>query len=345
MAAKPVRSIAICTFQTLFTAGGAELHVESLGRELRGRGYAVEVVKAPFTWAKADLLVNALLWRLLKVEADLVIATNFPSYLVRHDNKVIWLFHQHRQLYELYGTPFSEFGSDPGDAELRRIITTADIRFISEARRIFTTSRNVAARLKKFNGIVGEPLYHPPPLYRSLTCQEYGDFILMPTRFESHKRPELFVEAMRLSRSGIKGVIVGRGPLEREVRARIEKYGLEDRVQFAGFADEATLLKLYACCSAVFYAPYDEDYGYVTLEALYARKPVLTTADSGGVLEFVTDGETGLVAEPEPGALAHSIDRLAGSRELCSRLGEAGYEKVKGISWDEVIQRLVTVPS
>lgn len=338
---KPAHSIAICSAQTLFVKGGAELHVEALERELKERGYDVEVIRIPFTWTKAELLQNALVWRLIKVKADLVIATNFPSYFIKHDNKVIWLFHQHRGLYELYGTRFSEFGNDPGDAEVRRIIAAADTRFISEARRIFTGSWNVAERLKRFNKIVGEPLYHPPPLHHSFFCQEYGDFILMPTRLESNKRPELFVEAMRLSRSRIKGVIVGRGPLEQELRKRVKTYGLRDRVQFAGYVDEATLLKLYASCSAVFYAPFDEDYGYVTLEAFYARKPVITTADSGGILEFVTDGETGLVAETDPGALSLAIDQFAGSQELCRRLGEAGHERIKGISWDDVIRQLV----
>ena len=334
-------SIAICTFQTLFTTGGAELHVSAIERELRERGYRVDVVRLPFSWVKADLLQQALVWRMIRVEADLVIATNFPSYFVKHDNKVIWLFHQHRQLYELYGSAFSAFGSDPGDAEVRRIIAGADTRFIREARRVFTTSQNVAERLRRHNGIVAESLYHPPPLFRSLHGRKYGDFILMPTRFEAHKRPELFIEALRLSRSKIKGVLVGRGPLEDDLRQRVADYGLEDRIRFAGFVDEPTLVDLYADCRAVMYAPYDEDYGYVTLEAFYARKPVITTPDSGGVLEFVGDGATGLIVESTPDALAAAIDRLAESPELCRRLGEAGHARVRNISWDDVVKRLV----
>jgi glycosyltransferase involved in cell wall biosynthesis len=199
----------------------------------------------------------------------------------------------------------------------------------------------VAERLKRHNGIVGEPLYHPPPLFRSLACEGYGDFILMPTRLESHKRPELLIEALRLCRSDIRGVLVGGGSLESDLRRRVEKYGLEDRIAVTGFADDATLLELYARCRAVLYPPYDEDYGYVTLEAFLAAKPIITTTDAGGVLEFVTDGATGLVSEPSPEGLARAIDRLAGSVELCRRLGEAGRETVRRISWDHVIRRLL----
>lgn len=341
MPLKSSPSIAICALQTLFMRGGAELHVSALERELKERGYAVEVIRLPFSWAKADLLQQALVWRLLKIDADLVIGTNFPSYYVKHDNKVVWLFHQHRAVYDLYGTAFSAYGAAPDDSQIREIIGAADTRLITEARRVFTTSRNVAERLLRYNGVVGEPLYHPPPLFRSLAFEDYGDFVLMPTRFEAHKRPELLVEALCRCRSDIRAVIVGTGPQEADLRRRVGEHGLERRVEFAGFVDESTLVKLYAGCRAVLYAPYDEDYGYVTLEAFLSRKPVITTHDSGGVLEFVTDGVTGLVTEPSPEALGRAIDQLADSVGLCRRLGAAGHEAVKGITWDHVIRRLL----
>ena len=53
------------------------------------------------------------------------------------------------------------------------------------------------------------------------------------------------------------------------------------------------LIELYANALAVVYAPIDEDYGYVTLQAFLAGKPVITSSDSGGVLEWVEDGVTG----------------------------------------------------
>jgi glycosyltransferase involved in cell wall biosynthesis len=139
----------------------------------------------------------------------------------------------------------------------------------------------------------------------------------------------------------IKGVLAGRGPLEDDLRKRVSDYGLADRIQFAGFVDGSTLVDLYARCRAVMYAPFDEDYGYVTLEAFSAGKPVITTPDSGGVLEFVADGATGLIADATPEALAGAIDRLAESPDLCRRLGEAGQERVRNISWDHVVERLV----
>jgi glycosyltransferase involved in cell wall biosynthesis len=333
--------VAVCAAQTPFLNGGAELHVQALARELKARGYPVSIISLPFTWDKAELLQNALLWRLVRIPADLAIVTNFPSYFLQHGRKVLWLFHQHRALYELYGTSLSDWGSHPDDAEVRRVIVAADTRFISETRRRFTTSQNVSSRLRRYNGLESEPLYHPPPLHRFLVCRSYDDFILMPTRLESHKRPGLLIEALRHTRSGVRAVVVGQGPEEDALRDTVERYGMADRVEFTGYVDDKKLLELYASCAAVFYAPFDEDYGYVTLEAFWARKPVVTTTDAGGVLEFVEDDVTGLVAAPEPERLGACIDRLAESEPLCRRLGDAGFEKVRRISWDSVIGRLV----
>ncbi len=61
---------------------------------------------------------------------------------------------------------------------------------------------------------------------------------------------------------------------------------------------DETLIELYAGALAVVYPPFDEDFGYVTLEAFLARKPVVTGTDSGGPNEFVVDGVNGYVCEP-----------------------------------------------
>ena len=69
---------------------------------------------------------------------------------------------------------------------------------------------------------------------------------------------------------------------------------------------------------------------------------MLTTSDSGGVLEFVRDGVNGFVCPP--GAhreMAARIDRLAADPALARRLGAAGAESVAEIHWDGVVERLL----
>ena len=97
------------------------------------------------------------------------------------------------------------------------------------------------------------------------------------------------------------------------------------------------LIALYAGALAVVFPPFDEDYGYVTLEAFLARKPVITTTDAGGPLEFVEDGVTGLVCAPTPEALGAAIARArrrsgAGPARSATRATRAPAES-PGTAW------------
>src|SRR5258708_30972559 len=102
--------IAVCRPQALFVRGGVEIFTDTLVAELRARGHEVELVSVPWhSWPNDRLLRDSLLWRLLELQteetsADLVIATKFPSYLIRHPNKVVWLVHQLRHAHDAHGT-------------------------------------------------------------------------------------------------------------------------------------------------------------------------------------------------------------------------------------------------
>jgi glycosyltransferase involved in cell wall biosynthesis len=146
---------------------------------------------------------------------------------------------------------------------------------------------------------------------------------------------------MRRVRSGARLKIAGQGPLVDGLRKQIDGLGVADRVELLGFVSAEELLDLYAGCRAAYYAPLNEDYGYVTVEAFLSSKPVVTTTDAGGPLEFVVDGESGVVTAPEPEAIAAGIDRLWQIPEQRLRdMGEAGRRTVHDITWDHVIDRL-----
>ena len=136
--------------------------------------------------------------------------------------------------------------------------------------------------------------------------------------------------------------IAGEGPLQGELRKQIEGLGVEDRVELVGFVSAEELLDLYAGCRAAYYAPLNEDYGYVTVEAFLSRKPVLTTTDAGGPLEFVDDGVNGAVCEPEAGSIAAAINAYAADRRRAASHGDAGYARASKITWDGVIEKLVS---
>jgi len=343
------KSVLICAAQAPFVTGGAEILVEELRRNLERRGLRVDVANVPFKWYPVSELVRqALAWRLLDVTEsngtpiDLVIPTKFPSFLVRHPRKVPWLFHQHREAYDLFGTPFSSLTDSAEHTQIRTAIHSMDAAALGECREIFTISKNVAARLSHYNHLPATPLYPPPHHLGRYRTEEYGDFLFYAGRLDRLKRLDLAIDAMARVGSRARLKIAGTGPLEAELQKQIARMGLEDRVELLGFVSADDLVDLYARCRAAYYAPLNEDYGYVTVEAFLSRKPVVTTTDAGGPLEFVSDAENGFVAEPTAGAIAAAIDRLW--QEPVGRLeefGEAGLARVAGISWDHVIDRFV----
>ena len=347
-----IRTIAVCEAQVPFVHGGAELHVRGLVRELRRRGYRAERVSVPFKWyPKEELLTNAAAWRMIDLSEangeriDLVVATKFPTYFVRHANKITWLFHQYRAIYDLCGTAYSEFIHAERDVRLRARLMELDRGALGESKAIFSNARNTAARLAHYNGLEAEPLYHPPPLAGKLRSGPSGNYFLSVGRLETVKRVDLIVRAMAHVDPAWRLVVVGDGPLRPQLEALAAGEGIADRVTFTGPIDESALVDLYAGAGAVVFPPYDEDYGYITLEAFLARKPVVTTTDAGGPLEFVDDGVTGLIAAPDADSLASAMSRVAGHAGLARSLGEAGYERARGISWDGVIDRLVEAGS
>jgi glycosyltransferase involved in cell wall biosynthesis len=343
-----VKSILVCEAQVPFIRGGAEILVRELVRELQVRGYRAELVSVPFKWyPKEEILPHAAAWRLLDLSEsngrpiDLVIASKFPTYFVRHPHKVTWLLHQYRAAYELCGTVYSDFNHTELDVGLRDTIIRLDTEMLGECERLFSIARNTEARLARYNGLLAPTLYHPPHLAPRLTPGPYGDYVLSVGRIESVKRVDLIVRAMAQVDRPIELIVAGDGTQRGAVEREAEAAGVADRVRFLGRVEDDQLVGLYAGALAVVYPPYDEDLGYVTLEAFLARKPVVTCVDSGGPNEFVVDGENGCVCEPSPDALAGAINRLHADRRLAARLGDAGLQVASRITWDGVIEKLV----
>jgi glycosyltransferase involved in cell wall biosynthesis len=332
--------IVICATQVPFAHGGAEMLVDSLYDELKRRGFEVDRVAIPFHWPnRVELLKGSLAWRLINLDEaagkriDLVIATRFPSYLIKHPNKVVWLIHQLRQAYDLLGTPYSDFTDrQPRDAKALEMIRAMDRRTLSEARAVYTISGNVADRLRRNNQVEAEVLYHPGPS---------GDSIFTVGRLDPLKRFDLLIRAMKHTATSVRCLIGGTGPERENLADLIVRLGLQEKVSMLGWVEDSDVVEHYANCLGVYYAPYDEDYGYVTVEAFKAAKPVITTADAGGVLEFVEDGVNGFVCPSDsPREIGARIDALFRDRERTLAMGLAGQERVREITWDRVIEKL-----
>jgi glycosyltransferase involved in cell wall biosynthesis len=339
--------IAVVRPQVPFARGGAEIMCDHLVEELRERGHEADLVTLPFKWYPgARVLTQAFLWRLVDLDeadgrpVDLVLATKFPSYLVRHPNKRVWLLHQFRQAYELDGTELGQFGESAEDRAVRRKVQALDRVALGEARRVFATSRNVAERLRRSTGLDAEVLPHPPQEL-SYRCESYGDFVLSVNRLDRAKRIDLLLEAAALDPS-LEVVIVGDGPDRSRLEELARHRALNGRARFAGRVSEDELAELYGRCLAVYYAPVDEDFGMVPFEAFLSEKPVLTTTDAGGPLEVVSDGLTGLVVSPEAGELARAAGWLRSHRAEAAEYGRAGKAIAEGVTWSRAVERLLS---
>lgn len=345
--------IGIATVQVPFVRGGAEFLAESLLRQLRLAGHEAEIIAVPFKWYPADRIPDHMLaCRLLDlaeschVPIDRVIGLKFPAYMIPHPNMVLWLLHQHRGAYDLWDTRMSDLRHVPNGDHIRRVITEADKRIIPQARACYTISKNVSRRLQQFCGLPSTALYHPPPHDDRFHCDGYDDYILLPSRINSAKRQDLAVKALTRTKHPVKIVFMGPaddpsyGDRLREITA--SDPALHDRAIWTGSVSDDAKYEYYAKCLAMIFPVFDEDYGYVTLEAMLSAKAVITCADSGGPLEFVRHEQTGLVCPPDPDSIAAALDRLWEDRALAREYGQAGRTRYADleIGWNRVIDRL-----
>ncbi len=343
------KRVLICASRVPFVFGGAELLVQGLERAVRRAGYQADCVSALYTWdPPEEIFESAAIWRKIKPglgaagPVDLVICTKFPSYGVVHPNKVAWVLHQHRGAYDLAGTIYDDIGRYAGAEEYRERIRLLDREFLSECREVFTISRRVSQRMMEHCGVRSEPVYHPPPFDGRYRAGDYSDDVLVVGRLEPLKRVDLAIRAMKEVRNPRAVLrVIGSGFLLEPLTELAEREGVSGKVRFEGFVSDDELIALYAGCGCVAYVPYEEDYGYSVLEAFKSRRPVVVTDDSGGPLEFVRDGVNGRVVPARPAELGAAIDGLLSDRRTARRFGEAGYATVEGISWADVISRVV----
>ena len=350
-------NIIIAGVKIPFVSGGQEALVRSLSKELTKLGHCVDIVEMPFSVSPKEVSLKEIaLWRGINMESfagkkvDLLITTKFPSYYLKHPRKSVWLVHQFREMYDLYGGRFSDFSDDVRDEQLRRMLTESDTKVLSEAKYLSGISKNVVDRLSEFNRLHAEVLYPPLPLGDRYFNAESQGYILSVGRLCSIKRVDLLIKALPQIPNFTKLKIVG-SPDEPGVmdyyQNEIAKHHLQERVEFLGRVSDEDLLTLYANCHSVYYAPQDEDYGYVTLEAFASSKPVVAASDSGGVLEFVKHESTGLVQEPNSDSIARGFSRLITEQGLAIELGKNGRKFIEesglnSAAWNKVIEGLLS---
>jgi glycosyltransferase involved in cell wall biosynthesis len=329
-----------------FMPGGADAHAQGLVAVLQAHGHQVELLRFPFRF-EPPAAIEALMRHCEQQDLsapnganiDRVISLQFPGYGVQHPEQVVWLMHQHRAAYEL----FNPATATDAERRLAGRIREYDNRVLPRARALFANSARVAERLGKNNKLSAKPLHHPPPGVERLQGGDSWGYIFCPSRLETLKRQWLLIEAAAYLDGDVPILIAGEGGQRPQLQRLIDRHGLGRRVRLLGRVSEAEKRRLYAHALAVFFGPQDEDYGYVTLEAMAAGRPVITCKDSGGVLGFVEDGVTGVVVEPYADAIAASLAAYAADPARAARHGAAGYQawQTLDLSWHRVVETLL----
>lgn len=338
--------ILIPSVQVPFISGGAQLMTNGLKDALIKNGHEVDIVTIPFKFSPESYIEDLIeIWKKQDFNnfngfhIDKVIVLQFPAYYVKHNNKTLWLMHQHRAVYELYDEKFASESLK----QLKEKVIQNDTTELSKISKKYSMCQNVSNRLKKYNDLDSIPVYHPPFGEENFYCDESYDYIFCPSRLETLKRQDLLIKAMQYTKSPVVAIIAGIGGQFETYKKLIEDLNVSEKVSlFGSFTDEEKYV-LYARSLAVFFAPYDEDYGYITLEAMLSSKPVITCTDSGGPLEFIEDEQTGFIIEPNPEIIAQKLDWLYYNKNRASELGQRGLEvyKNKDISWDNVVHKLL----
>jgi glycosyltransferase involved in cell wall biosynthesis len=342
--------IAIASVQVPFISGGAEIMATQLAKALNDHGHTSELITMPFRFSPQTLVHESMnQWagqdfsKFDCGEIDMVICLKFPTFYLKHPNKVVWLMHQHRAFYELFDTPFGESSKNPNMIKFRNEIIQRDAQELNTAKVVYTISNRVSERLQFYNGVLSTPIHQPPANFDLFRCNDQLDYIFFPSRLESLKRQELLIRAIALCRAPVAIIIAGEGGMKSNLQHLINELELEDRVRLVGRISDEEMRVWYANSLGVFFGPFDEDYGFVTLEAMLSSKPVITCNDSGGPLDFVLDNETGLVVNSTPDSISVAIEYLYYNKKRAKEMGVAGLERYKSlnISWSNVVEKLL----
>jgi glycosyltransferase involved in cell wall biosynthesis len=350
MSSPASRRLAVVTSDVPFVEGGHRVIAESLATALRQAGHQAEIIRTPQNRFGRQFSAYFATWLTDVGESgdgrpvDQVISLRYPSYAIRHPRHVCWLNHRMREYYDLWPR-FEKQLSRKGRIKerLRRRVFHALDRYLltRNVHRLLAQSKTIQEGLRTWGKIPSEVLYPPPPI-RDYRTEAYENYVFAVSRLHPLKRLDLLVRAMKQVKSKeLRAVIAGAGEEEDSLRRMAAELGVGERVSFLGRIDDATLLGHYARCRAVFFAPFMEDYGFVTLEAFRSRKPVVTCLDSGGPAELVVDNCSGFVTLPDPTFIAQALDHLAESKDLAAFMGARAEQETRGLSWEKTVEKLL----
>jgi glycosyltransferase involved in cell wall biosynthesis len=285
-------------------------------------------------------------WVLRRIMAELVhgpvnvipLLSPCPAITTIHDLSFVrfrYLLRPSRRLYQLVMTRLS--------AQRARRIIAVSAHTADEITHLFHIPRE---RIDVIHHGV-DPSFHPRPV-EEITAfrrrQGLPDrFVLAVGTLEPRKNYTKLVEAFsRIDDGRVKLVLVGgKGWLYKDLFAKVETLGLDERVIFAGYVPNNELPLWYNAATAFAYPSLYEGFGMPILEAQACGTPVLTSN-----IPPMTEaaGDAALLASPtDVKALAAALQRLLTETSLQQELKERGLVHAKRFSWRHTAQKTARV--
>lgn len=165
-------------------------------------------------------------------------------------------------------------------------------------------------------------------------------YVLGVGRMVRNKGFDLLIDGFaRLDRDDLSLVIGGEGPERTALHQQAARLGIGDRVLLPGRLTREEVVTTMAGAAVTVMPSRVEAFGIVALEAWRAGSPVVATVH-GGPPEFIEDGVTGLLVDPEdPSALATALRRIVDDASFASAIAGAGRRQVASYTWAEVARR------
>jgi glycosyltransferase involved in cell wall biosynthesis len=341
--------ILIATSALPFSGGGNRVIAQELLRTARQAGHQAEILITPQNpyGRQCAAYLATLLTDVSQGDdgsaIDRVISLRYPAFSLRHPRHVCWLNHRMREfddLWPAHRAALSHWGRAKGVVR-RAMLSGFDRRAFRRLYRFFVQSETLRRRVLAWDGSFDPQVLHPPAPLRPYRCEGYGDFILVLSRLEPHKRVDLALRTLALLPKAVRMKIAGDGSAANGLHALARELGLQGRVDFLGPVSEEEKLGLYARCGLVLFTPLNEDFGFITPEAFASAKAVVTCHDSGGPVELVRDGQNGLVAAADPQSLAARIAPLWEDRARLEQLGQSALAQGRRLTWEQALERLL----
>lgn len=184
---------------------------------------------------------------------------------------------------------------------------------------------------------------------REMVRQKYGvekhDFLLITTsRLVKKNGVGDVVSALALLPASVKFLILGTGPLEKELKEQVARLGLEKRAHFLGHVPYKDLPSFLHASDGFIRPSLSEGMGNSFIEAMGAGLPVFATL-VGGIPDFLEDGKTGIAVFPKnPESIALGVKKILKNPALAPELIKNAREKIRGTyEWDIIASRMKVI--